>query len=92
VMLCLVLGFGSVVVVHGMWKLSHLSLVIFGYTCCGSAMVQLLAVDIIKYLHLPSLRSQAHLPVPVQRSLRSWVGRKVLRGRLHRVMLVNASV
>jgi len=79
VMLNRVLGFGSVVVVHGMRKLTHLPLVIFGYTCCSSAVVQLLAVDVIEYLHLPSLRSQAHLPVPIHWSLRCWISGKVLR-------------
>jgi len=39
VMLSRVLGFGSVVVVHGVWKLGHLPLVFFWCTCCSSTVV-----------------------------------------------------
>jgi len=63
-------GFGGVVVVHRMWKIGHLSLEVFGGTCCRSSVVQLLAGDVIEYLHLPSFCSQAHLPVAVHWSLR----------------------
>ena len=55
-------------------------------------MVQLLAVDVIEYLHLPSFRSQTHLPVPVHRSLRCRIGGKVLGRRLDLIMLIDTSI
>ena len=55
-------------------------------------MVELLAVDIIEYLHLPSLRSQAHFPVPIHWSLRRRIRGKVLRRRLDLIVLINTSI
>ena len=55
-------------------------------------MVQLLAVDVIEYLHLPSFRSQTHFPVPVHWSLRSRIGGKVLGRRLDLIMLIDTSI
>lgn len=69
-----VLDFGSVVVVHGKWKLTHLPLLIFWCHRCSSTVIEVLAIDIIEYLHLPSLGSQAHFPMPINRTLRClWI-------------------
>ena len=95
VMLNLVHWFSSVVVVHGMWKpLTHLlPLIIFRCnTCSSSTVVQLLAVDIIEYLHLTSFRSQAHLSVSIYWSLSCWIGWKVLGWRFGWDMLINTSI
>ena len=55
-------------------------------------MVQLLAVDIVEYLHLPRLRCQAHLPVAIHRSLRCRIRGEVLGRWLAMIMLINTSV
>ena len=73
-MLHRILGFGSVVVVHWEWQLTHLPLLVFLGSACSCSMVQVLAIDIIEYLHLTSLRSQAHFPMAINWTLRSpWI-------------------
>ena len=90
VVLTRVLGLGSVVIVHGKWKLTHLPLLIFWHRWCR--VVQVLTIDIIEYLHLTCLRSQAHLPVPLSWSLWHRISREMLRRWFTWVVLIDASI
>ena len=53
----------------------------------------MLAIDIIEYLHLPCLRSQAHFPMAINGSL-GWhrISRKMFRRRLVLIMFINAPI
>lgn len=89
VVLTWVLGLGGVVVVHGKWKLPHLPLLIFWHRWCR--VIEVLTIDIIEYLHLTCLRSQAHLPVPLSWSL-SRISREMLGRWFTRVVLIDAAI